>query len=112
MREYFSSDRRKSHRFPIECELVYRVIDKRRNHELGRGVTIDISSGGIRFRTDRPLVAGRRLEIAIRWPVQLDDRCDLKLMARGRVVRSEGNQAAIEIQQYEFRTMGRNGLSL
>jgi hypothetical protein len=28
----------------------------------------------------------------------------LKLVARGRVVRSEDGVAAIEIQQYEFRT--------
>jgi hypothetical protein len=32
----------------------------------------------------------------------------LKLVARGRVVRSEDGMAAIEIQQYEFRTAGIN----
>lgn len=106
------ADRRRTDRFPIECELVYRMSGKRFAHEQGRGVTIDMSSGGVRFRADRPLVAGKRVEMAIRWPAQLDNRCSLKLMARGRVVRSEGDQAAIEIQQYEFRTMGRSGLSL
>lgn len=106
------TDRRRTDRFPIECELVYRLSGKRFAHEQGRGVTIDMSSGGVRFRAERPLVAGKRVEMAIRWPAQLDNRCSLKLVARGRVVRTEGDQAAIEIQQYEFRTMGRNGLCL
>ncbi|MCS7041162.1 MAG: PilZ domain-containing protein [Bryobacteraceae bacterium] len=106
------TDRRRTDRFPIECELVYRMTGKRLAQEHGKGITIDISSGGVRFQADRPLIAGKRVEMAIRWPAQLDNRCNLKLMARGRVVRSEGNQAAVEIQQYEFRTMSRNGLTL
>jgi hypothetical protein len=36
----------------------------------------------------------------------------LKLVARGRVARLEQGRAAIEIQQYEFRTQGSKGLSL
>jgi hypothetical protein len=36
----------------------------------------------------------------------------LKLMARGRIVRTEQGRAAVEIQQYEFRTMGAQGLAL
>lgn len=107
-----NTDRRRAERFPIECELVYRMSGKRLAHEQGRGVTVDMSSNGIRFRTDRPLLAGRRVEIAIRWPVPLDNRCSLKLIARGRVVRSEAGQAAVAIEKYEFRTMGRHGLSL
>jgi len=44
------------------------------------------------------------LEVAINWPVQLNNKVALKLVARGRVVRFEEGRAAIEIQQYEFRT--------
>ncbi len=44
------------------------------------------------------------MELAISWPAQLNNKCALKLVARGRVVRFEGGRAAIEIQQYEFRT--------
>jgi len=50
------------------------------------------------------LLPGRRLELSISWPAQLNNKCALKLMARGRVVRFEEGCAAIEIQQYEFRT--------
>ena len=112
MNDVLRTDRRRTDRFPIQCELVYRMSGKRLAHEQGAGVTVDMSSGGVRFRTERPLVPCKRVEMAIRWPAQLDNRCSLKLIARGRVVRAEGDQAAVEIQQYEFRTMGRNGLSL
>jgi c-di-GMP-binding flagellar brake protein YcgR len=112
MNDVLRTDRRRTDRFPISCELVYRMAGKRLSHEQGTGTTVDMSSGGVRFVCDRPLVPGKRVEMAISWPAQLDNRCSLKLVARGRVVRSEGNQAAVEIQQYEFRTMGRNGLSL
>ncbi len=106
------SDRRRTDRFPLACEMVYRMSGKRLAHEQGSGKTIDMSSGGVRFEADRPLTPGKRIEMAIRWPAQLDNRCSLKLIARGRVVRSSGNQAAVAIQQYEFRTMGKHGLAL
>lgn len=106
------NDRRRTDRFPLSCELVYRMSGKRLAHEQGSGMTIDMSSGGVLFRCDRQLLPGKRIEMAISWPAQLDNRCGLKLIARGRVVRSNGTQAAVAIQQYEFRTMGRQGLSL
>ena len=49
---------------------------------------------------------GKRLELSISWPAQLDNKCNLKLVARGRVTRLEQGRAAVEIQQYEFRTAG------
>jgi len=56
------------------------------------------------FTSQHVLLPGRRLEVAISWPAQLNNKCALKLVARGRVVRFEEGIAAIEIQQYEFRT--------
>ncbi len=106
------SDRRRTDRFPLACEMVYRMSGKRLAHQQGRGRTIDMSSGGVRFEADGLLAPGKRIEMAISWPAQLDNRCGLKLIARGRVVRSSGHQAAVAIQQYEFRTMGKHGLTL
>lgn len=71
-----------------------------------------MSSGGILFSTQHMLLPGKRLEMAISWPAQLDNRCALKLVARGRVVRYDGGRAAVEIQQYEFRTLGAQGLAI
>lgn len=106
------TDRRRTDRFPLNCELVYRMSGKRLANEQGAGTTIDMSSGGVLFRCDRELLPGKRIEMAISWPAQLDNRCGLKLIARGKVVRTSGTQAAVAIQQYEFRTMGKHGLSL
>lgn len=106
------NERRRTDRFPISCEMKYKLMGKRYGEQAGTGVTLDMSSGGVRFRTERPLIPGKRVEMAISWPAQLDNRCGLKLVARGRVVRSEGDQAAVEIQQYEFRTIGSHGLTL
>jgi len=98
------TDRRQSDRFPIERDVRFRVLNKRGGEETGDGKTLNISSSGVLFTSEQLLLPGRRLELSISWPVQLNDLVPLKLVARGRVVRFEEGQAAIEIQQYEFRT--------
>jgi len=98
-------DRRAADRFPIEREVRYKVLSKKSDDQ-GLGRTINISSTGVLFTTDRLLIPGRRVEVSISWPAQLNNTCSLKLVARGRIVRSEQGRAAIEIQQYEFRTLG------
>jgi hypothetical protein len=98
-------ERRATNRFPIERAVRFKVISRRHGDELGRGRTVNMSSGGILFTIDRELVAGKRVEVAINWPAQLNDSCPLQLIARGRVVRVDHGAAAVEIQQYEFRTL-------
>lgn len=98
------TDRRHSDRFPIEREVRYRVLNKRSGEESGDGRTVNISSSGVLFTSEHTLLPGRRMELSISWPAQLDNKCPLKLVARGRVVRFEDGRAAVEIQQYEFRT--------
>ena len=110
-RPYGEMDRRSADRFPIEREVRYKVLNKRSSQEEGTGKTVNISSNGVLFTTDQILLPGKRLEIAISWPAQLDNKCQLKLVARGRVARLEQGRAAVEIQQYEFRTQGSKGLT-
>jgi hypothetical protein len=98
------SDRRAAKRLTIERDVVYRVLNRRDGEVEGTGRTLNMSSSGVLFTTDEMLLPGRRLELSISWPAQLDNKCALKLMARGRVVRYEGKAAALEIMQHEFRT--------
>ncbi len=105
-------DRRAADRFPIARELRYRVLDGRETVEVGCGETINMSSSGILFTTEHEIGPGRRLEVSVSWPAQLDDRCALKLVAKGRIVRSEPGKAAMAIEKYEFRTRGSNNLPL
>ncbi len=101
-----ANDRRSADRFPIEREVRYKVLSKRSNDEAGLGKTINMSSSGVLFTSEHFLLPGKRVEVAISWPAQLNNRTALKLVARGRVVRCEDGRAALEIQQYEFRTQG------
>ena len=98
------ADRRHSDRFPIEREVRYKILSKRSGEEAGDGKTVNISSSGVLFTSEHVLLPGRRLELSISWPAQLNNKCALKLVARGRIVRFEDGRAAMEIQQYEFRT--------
>lgn len=106
-----ASERRANDRFPIEREVRYKVLSKR-NEDSGCGTTMNMSSGGVLFASEKMLIPGKRVELAISWPAQLDNKCALKLVARGRVVRSIEGQTAVEIQQYEFRTVGGHGLTV
>ncbi len=101
-----ASDRRASDRFPIEREVRYKVLSKRSADEAGSGRTVNMSSSGVLFTSQHFLIPGKRVEVSISWPAQLNNTTNLKLVARGRVVRCEDGQAALEIQQYEFRTQG------
>jgi hypothetical protein len=101
-----SNERRASDRFPIERDLRYKILSKRSGDEGGTGKTVNMSSNGVLFSTETTLLPGRRLEVSINWPAQLNSKVSLKLVARGRVVRYEHGLAAMEIQQYEFRTLG------
>lgn len=104
-------ERRGSNRFPIERAVLFKGLGRKPEADPGRGQTINMSSTGVLFSTEKDLTPGKRIELAIHWPAQLNDSCPLKLVAKGRVVRVEHNSAALEIQQYEFRTLGSAGFS-
>jgi PilZ domain len=100
------AERRSSGRFPIHQEVVYTLLEGKSRSDTCAGKTLDMSSGGILFTTSEALHPGKRLELAVNWPARLDGTCRLKLVAMGRVVRSDADRAAIVIEHYEFRTQG------
>jgi len=98
-------ERRAAKRFAIEQEMLYKILDHRATApESGAGKTLDISSGGVLFEAGQPLRSGKRVEVSVNWPAQLDGGCPLKFVAVGRVVRSDATRVAMHIEQYEFRT--------
>ncbi len=104
LRQTVQAERRRSSRFPIEREVRYRALNKRGGEKTGEGKTINISSSGVFFTAEHLLLQGRRIELSISWPAQLNNRTPLKLVVRGRVTRTEDARVAVEIQHYEFRT--------
>ena len=106
-----TQERRGNERFPIVRDVRYRVLTSRGVPRSGTGKTIDVSSNGVLFAAEVPLPRGRRVELSISWPAQLDGKCALKLVATGRVTRTRGTEVAIEIDKYEFRTQSSRALS-
>src|SRR5258708_30260174 len=106
-----TDDRRASNRLPIEREVRYKVLGLKKSiKQVGLGKTINMSSNGVLFTTESALPEGERVELAVSWPAQLNQTLPLKLVALGRLVRTEETQAAIAIERYEFKTRGSSGL--
>jgi hypothetical protein len=100
----FSIERRSRARFPLNLAVEYRLLGK--SERCGIGKTCNISSAGVLFEVpERQLFSGL-IELMVACPCALDGACALKLVMKGRVVRSEGRGVAIESSQHEFRTAG------
>lgn len=101
-----SPARRASTRFPLAMDLGDALMGRREQRKTGSGQTIDLSSSGLSFTADRPLLTGQKLEVAIDWPVLLDGGVRLQLVMSGVVVRTSGTTTAPKIQRHEFKTRG------
>jgi hypothetical protein len=106
-----SGNRRRSNRVPVERDVRYKVLKKKKSaSQVGLGKTINMSGNGVLFTTESALAEGDLVELTVSWPAPLNDTVPLKLVAVGRVVRAEQTQAAIAIRKYEFRTRRSNGV--
>lgn len=97
-------ERRASVRYPLNLDVRYTVSQPSAPVEMGVGRSIDLSSSGLRFTTDRVLLPGQTLEVYIDWPAQLQGRVRLQLVAWGVVVRTNGTEIALRLERPEFRT--------
>ena len=102
-RDFFVKERRIRTRFPIEMDATF-WVKKGRTVVWTPGRTINVSSTGILVGTECLPKLGCKIEVSLAWPCFLDSRVPLKLIVKGRVVRSKDGQVAIAIQQSEFRT--------
>ena len=99
-------DRRASPRYPLAQKVRYITSGKRVPAKMGFGLGVDLSSSGISFITDTPLLIGQGLTVYIDWPVLLNYAIELQLMIRGIVVRTNETRVAIKILKHDFRTRG------
>ena len=91
-------ERRQHQRFPITAQSQYALAGKR-----APATTLDISSGGVFFKAEKILPVGKQIQVFIDWPALLDQRCPLRLVITGRVLRSDQTGTAVGIVRYEFR---------
>jgi hypothetical protein len=96
-------ERRGATRFPMDGELSYSVLGGKTRTK-GTGKLVNISSNGVLFATEEVLPPGARIELSVIWPVRLNERCSLKLVAKAKVVRWKEGKVAARIIGYEFRT--------
>ena len=103
--EFEGANRRKGLRFPIQRKVRYSTP----NGKQGAGISLDISRSGVLFTTQQVLDVGDHVELGLEWPVRLDQKTSLKMVLRGRVVRSSNDRAAVFVQQHELRTLDLGG---
>ena len=96
-------ERRSRVRFPLELPVSYRTLD-RQCHRAGRGLVMNMSSGGVLVASSHEINAGRGLELSIEWPFLLDGKVPLLLVASGRVVRCGTSSFALSLTRHQFRT--------
>lgn len=99
-------DRRRSGRFPLDSELGFWILEGRSAGETGTGRVVNVSSGGVLLECEKPLDVGTRIKLSIPWPVRLNQKCKLQLVAEGKVVRRHNKGVAVEFGKWEFRTRG------
>lgn len=99
-------ERRSDRRYDLNLNVHWKLIRRRRVLETGTGQTVDVSSGGLLFETDRQLPPGMNIELSISWPVLLHNMAPLQLVVAGRVVRTVGQRVGVRMTQHEFRTVG------
>lgn len=88
--------------YPIVMELQYKM--RERTNRVGMGQTRGINSSFVVFTADQPIAVGSKLEIAIAWPVLLNQCVPLKLVVEAVVVSGEETLHTAKIVKYQFRT--------
>jgi hypothetical protein len=93
--EVGTSERESSTRFPIRCKLEFKMSNGRSVIFAGLGDTLNMSSSGVLFESERGCPVGGHTELSISWPLQLNQNCSLKLIAQGRLVRQKNENSQL-----------------
>jgi len=101
-----TTEQRSHQRYPIELDVEYRLLAKGQSELVGSGKTRNISSGGVLFEALGSRPATGSIELLLSWPFLLEGVCPLKLVMKGRIVRSDMRGIAIQSNYHEFRTAG------
>ena len=104
-RDIIHGNRRADRRYDLELELRFSYELHGVTH-MGAGHTIDLSGGGIRFRSDTPPPNGVRLSLRIAWPHLLQNVCPLELLASGVVPGTDSRGTVMRMTGFEFKTYG------
>jgi len=98
-------DLRNAIRFPLHLPVTLKTNTKEHRAE-----TIDISAGGILFRSESDVEVGSEVEFTVAMPGDvLGSEQDILVKCRGRVVRCSqeavGRSIAVVIDEYQFERL-------
>lgn len=105
MNPEFHPDFRNAVRFPLHLPVTLKTPNDEHHAE-----TIDISAGGILFRSDTEIAIGSAVEFTVAMPGDVlgSDR-DIMVNCQGRVVRCSqdpaGRSIAVVIDEYKFERL-------
>lgn len=103
--ELIHGERRTDRRYDLRLGLRF-SYDEHGQIRSGKGYTIDMSSGGIRFFPEFPLPSGSEVELRIEWPFLLQNICPLELVVNGTVLRSGPQETVLRTRRLAFHTCG------
>jgi hypothetical protein len=90
-------------RYPITLDIEYKLLITGSVERIGVGKALNASSGGILFETDDALPVRSLVEVLMDWPLLKEGVGSLKLVMRGRVVRTDSKLVAVRVSRYKFR---------
>ena len=101
--EIAAQERRETKRYELHLPIHYRVSQKGIIARWGTGMTREMSTSGVSFRTRKPLPVGSHVEMIVNWPAKYGDDQPIDLQLTGFVVRSDGSRTAVRVTSRRFR---------
>lgn len=106
-------ERRSKERFPLRLGVRYRTLSGG-PALLGTGRTLNVSSCGLLIAPEAPdtqvpgaVLKGSRLQLTVDWPFLLHGDVPLQLICSCKVTRADGDEFAVKVDQYQFKTKKR-----
>jgi PilZ domain len=96
-------DRRSHRRYPVSVDLEYSLSSPDGYLQVGRGRTINLSSGGVLFEAEATVPENTTVDMSISWP-RSEHQVQFELHVTGKTVRAKDRQVAVKFDQCIFRT--------
>lgn len=96
-------ERRLADRYPVDVDLVYKILGTTNAGDSGSGRVLNLSSTGLIAECWPALQADLDVELIVTWPAQHGKGAGLKLHATAHTVRTDGTCTALRIDASAFR---------
>lgn len=96
-------DRRSHRRYPVSVDIEYRFVSPAGHVQVGRGRTVNVSSGGVLFEAEVAIPVNTTIELSISWSLRSEDQVQRELHATGKTVRVEDRHVAVKFDHSLFR---------